>query len=366
MVNTESQIILTTTNEIQGREIDKYLGIVSGESVLGTGVFSEVFASISDLIGAESSVFGEKLKEAKKSAVLYVKNEASKLGADAIVGADIEVGVTANNMFIVSVSGTAVKLKTTGKYQKNSKDVWVVNYCNAISLRFEKTIISARDTMENIMLIIHGVNYGECTIQAIRADIDLITIFDDCISIKGIAFDVIQDDKGGFETPEFEINVPKSELGLIKSIKIYVKRYVCNGKSINAEAYVHEDIISDDLDAGKEKYGKGYFADPAEFDDSWRCICGQINKKSEVCSMCGRAFDTINNGIGSYTHLYEFAIDKKNAIEIYELYKDYISKNPCTEMEKHIDKLKSIADIERMYGNKKNVAIKYIEENISE
>ena len=367
----KSQIIITTTNTIEGKNIEKYLGVVTGQCVLGTGIISEKAAQFADLLGTESLVFGEKLKEAKMRALSDMKEEAHKMGAEAVVGVKLDITIAGYNMCAASANGTAVTIKEpeideqrSKALSKQSKNVWITNYYSDLPFRLENAMITASEESDELRIQIFGVNYGGESIQAIKADVDYITIFDTCISEKDLSFSVNNDDDGNIITPEYFVRVQKSMYEIIKEIKVHIRCFVTDGKPINVEQSTYNDIITDDLAGMKEKYGKKYFADPEDFEDSWECICGHINKKGDACSICGTLFSTYNNGIGLYAHLYGVAIDKKNAIEIYELYKDYIAQNPSEEMSKHLEKLKSLADIERMYGNCKNSALKYIEENI--
>ena len=364
----ENHMIVTTTNAVQGMEIKKYLGVVSGECVLGTGAFSEIFARASDILGEESIEFRDKLKEATKNALSNMQMEASKINADAIVGVNIDINVNISNMFIVSAIGTAVLLKgnETEPHEKKSKNVWITNYYSDIPIRLETAIISVNLKNEKSAINLSGMNYGTQKIQAIRADIDFITIFDDLICEKDLALDVINEDNGKITTPEHELKLHTNDFERIKAAKIHIKCYVIDGKSVNVEQSTYKEIETDDIDAKKEKYGTGYFSDSEEFDGLWKCICGHINPNDSVCKICGRSFSKISSGVDRYAHLYELAAKKSNAIEIYELYREYLSNNPSNEMEPHLEKLKTLASNERLYGNRKKAALKYIEENIFE
>lgn len=103
-------MLVTTTPAIDGRPIRDYLGIVVGEAVLGTSVFRDVFAGLRDLVGGRSGAYEEKMREARDVAIQEMAAEAEKLGADAVVGVDIDYETIGNNMMMVSASGTAVKL----------------------------------------------------------------------------------------------------------------------------------------------------------------------------------------------------------------------------------------------------------------
>lgn len=110
VVEDFSNMPIVTVPEIAGRKIVKYYNIISSEVVIGTGIFSEVSASIDDLFGMTSNAFEKKLSKAKTYAINRLKHQAVSLGANAIIGAKTDYLVTTNNMFMFAVSGTPVIL----------------------------------------------------------------------------------------------------------------------------------------------------------------------------------------------------------------------------------------------------------------
>jgi len=105
-------MITTTTDGIDGRTITGYLGIVSGDAVMGTNIFRDMFAGIRDLIGGRSGSYEKELAKAKALAIEDMIAEAQELGADAIVGVDLDyesIGSNDKSMLMVSANGTAVK-----------------------------------------------------------------------------------------------------------------------------------------------------------------------------------------------------------------------------------------------------------------
>ena len=102
-------MIITTTNTVEGRPASDYLGIVTGEAILGANVFRDIFAGITDILGGRSGAYEQELGKARRTALSEMEDEARALGADAVVGVDLDYEVI-NNMLMVSASGTAVKL----------------------------------------------------------------------------------------------------------------------------------------------------------------------------------------------------------------------------------------------------------------
>lgn len=103
-------MIHSTTPSIEGRTISKYCGVVTGEAVMGTNIFRDMFASIRDIVGGRSGSYEKELKKARDIAFAEITEEATALGANAIIGIDIDYEVLgeSNGMLMVSISGTAV------------------------------------------------------------------------------------------------------------------------------------------------------------------------------------------------------------------------------------------------------------------
>ncbi|WP_044875172.1 heavy metal-binding domain-containing protein [Pseudomonas sp. LFM046] len=103
-------MILSTTPTLEGRAIREYKGIVVGEAILGANVFRDLFAGIRDIIGGRSGAYEKELARAREIAFEELSERAEKLGANAVVGIDIDYEVVGQNgsMLMVSISGTAV------------------------------------------------------------------------------------------------------------------------------------------------------------------------------------------------------------------------------------------------------------------
>lgn len=102
-------MITTTTPSIEGRTITAYKGIVTGEAIMGANVVRDIFAGITDIIGGRSGTYEQKLGQGRETALREMQERAAQLGADAVVGVDLDYEVI-NNMLMVSASGTAVTL----------------------------------------------------------------------------------------------------------------------------------------------------------------------------------------------------------------------------------------------------------------
>lgn len=103
-------MILTTTPSIEGKKIVNYLGIVTSEAVVGANIVRDLFASIRDIVGGRTGSYESVLREAKNSAMQELEEYARQLGANALVGIDIDYETVGSNgsMLMVAASGTAV------------------------------------------------------------------------------------------------------------------------------------------------------------------------------------------------------------------------------------------------------------------
>ena len=103
-------MLITTTPNIEGKRITRYYGIVSGETIVGANIFRDFFASIRDVIGGRSNSYEEVLRKAKNSALREMEEQAMRLGANAVIGVDLDYETVGQNgsMLMVTASGTAV------------------------------------------------------------------------------------------------------------------------------------------------------------------------------------------------------------------------------------------------------------------
>lgn len=104
-------MLVTTTPNIEGKTIVKYHGLVTGEAILGANIFKDFFASIRDIVGGRSEAYEQELQKAKGIAVEEMCQQARALGANAVIGVDLDyetISMGQTNMLMVAASGTAV------------------------------------------------------------------------------------------------------------------------------------------------------------------------------------------------------------------------------------------------------------------
>ena len=105
-----SAVIVTTTPTVEGRSIKSYQGIVTGEAIMGANIFKDLFAGIRDIVGGRSATYERELRKARDLALEEMRQNAAEIGANAVVGVDLDYETVGTNgsMLMVTVSGTAV------------------------------------------------------------------------------------------------------------------------------------------------------------------------------------------------------------------------------------------------------------------
>jgi uncharacterized protein YbjQ (UPF0145 family) len=107
-------MLIVTTNNIEGRNVAEYLGLVTGEAILGANIFRDLFAGIRDIVGGRSAAYERELREAKQIAIREMAEEARERGGNAILAVDLDYETidmgSGGGMLMVSASGTAVRL----------------------------------------------------------------------------------------------------------------------------------------------------------------------------------------------------------------------------------------------------------------
>jgi uncharacterized protein YbjQ (UPF0145 family) len=103
-------MLMSTTSVLDGRPVSRYMGVVTGEAIIGANVFRDMFAAVRDIVGGRSATYERALAEAREIALAEMGKRAEALGANAVIGIDLDYEVLgqSNGMLMVSCSGTAV------------------------------------------------------------------------------------------------------------------------------------------------------------------------------------------------------------------------------------------------------------------
>jgi len=103
-------VIVTTTTVVDGRTVQDYLGIVTGEAILGANAFKDIFAGIRDIVGGRSAAYEKELRRARELALAEMSQQATDRGANAVIGVDIDYETIGDTMLMVTACGTAVRI----------------------------------------------------------------------------------------------------------------------------------------------------------------------------------------------------------------------------------------------------------------
>ena len=103
-------MLISTTSVLDGKPVNRYLGVVTGEAIIGANIFRDMFAAVRDIVGGRSATYERALAEARETALNEMQQRAQELGANAVIGVDLDYEVLGQNngMLMVSVSGTGV------------------------------------------------------------------------------------------------------------------------------------------------------------------------------------------------------------------------------------------------------------------
>lgn len=106
-------MLTTTTNTLQGRDITDYKGLVTGEAILGANLFKDLFAGIRDIVGGRSGAYEQELANARQIAISEMQAQAQSMGANAVIGVDLDYETVGQNgsMLMVTATGTAVVVR---------------------------------------------------------------------------------------------------------------------------------------------------------------------------------------------------------------------------------------------------------------
>ena len=104
-------MLVTTTNSLDGKTIETYHGIVSGEAIMGANIVRDIFASVTDIVGGRSAAYEDKLAEGRKIAIDEMTERARAMGANAVIGVDLDFETIREGMMMCIATGTAVTVR---------------------------------------------------------------------------------------------------------------------------------------------------------------------------------------------------------------------------------------------------------------
>lgn len=224
-----ADIMITTGYDFDGYIIDKYMGVFSGECVLGTGFLSSLGAGFADIFGTNSSMYSEKLKKAKDFAIDQLIKQVLSVGANAIIGLDIDYTSFSDDIMGVIVSGTAVKI-TTSAIKTHLPQILVTNYNPYLPVRPHHIDIFLQNGNCFSRLYITDSYLNELNISVLHTDVNFKTVFGDTISFEDIYFQGFTKERHFFVSNSVKTPISDNLLGIIDSTTVEIKRYINCGE----------------------------------------------------------------------------------------------------------------------------------------
>lgn len=316
---------LTSGFNFENYEITEYLGFCSGECVLGTGFFSSLDASISDLFGINSTSYSSKLKQAREAATNMLIQNAAALGADGIIGLDIDYTTFSSDIMGVIANGTAVKFEHKGKIAPSATKIEIVNYNP--DLEFRIASLSLLSTLEKpaVSATVSGKSLEK--ISAVLADISFFTIFDEEYTVRHVGFANFQLTENFAATISAlaPCNISEDVIPLIKYAKVFIRKYISDNTIVTA----------------------------SDKDCPWSLQTPDVSNDENNNTDFSNYSLSINEYMNSIYHMNSAGEILNYTNSISEENRDFITPEL-------IQLIASCASVERMYGNCKNDCIEKI------
>ena len=301
MNNKNSDIIITSGYNIEGYRIKRYINYISAVTVLGTGFSNSLEATVAEFTGSRSSGYEEKLSEAASSSIRELKRRASAIGANAIIGLDVDY--CSRGVSGVIAGGTAILCEAD---ESQYREMYVYNYNTA--LPFNISCIGYRSAGAGISHIyLKGRVYGSNTLSAIAATIDLYTIFGDKLSPMNVIFPkIIRNQYGAFKTTPVRVQSDVSVFDTVKKAHVYVNKYMINEDTIISDNKDNHliSLSASELQKLRNSLNIDAVRPNSINTDIWECCCGWDNVPgAERCCRCYRTPSGAMEVNGTYMFL---------------------------------------------------------------
>ena len=373
------KIMLTSGFNFEGYEIVEYLGLISSVIVLGTSERDERELRFADKWGIMSDRFSNRLKQAKEIALNELVQQAEAMGSNAIIGINTDFQIFSDNIIGSTANGTAVKIQKIIDFVPENKPIFeklcpVMNFDLSCLVRPFSLFFNTSESGQNYVRL-KFTNYSNAAITNINASVFLLTLYGDKVEIGDLYFSSISPlDKAEFETEDLPIPQLDIPVAIIQSAYVDVKRWIADGQVMAAdgENQLVEKTAEELLDL-KGKFGNDAVTELSVSDDTWTCFCGNVNPSNvNVCPLCHRGSkDVTSTDMGQFLDLstllqtlYVQCEPLKSTREIYEHAKQFNDEHHGCIPQDILNSLSRKADTERMFGNSKGEAIKYLQSEI--
>lgn len=365
----QNNIMMTSGYNFEGYTIKQYLGVCSGECAMGTGFLSSLGAGLADLFGSNSMLYSSKMRNAKAAAINLLQKEAAKMGANAIIGVDIDYTTYSSDIMGVAANGTAVVVEEIRSTPRPTTPTGLVlsfpiqSYntdfpFTPLSIHFAHRNGSTEAWMEYVT--------RTASVAALSISITPIDVFEVPGESNSLTFvSTAPTDAGSEITERIPTTTTWDAIRTAKEVNVTIEKALCNDIVISRNT---EDLpitlAEKDLVTLRKLLGPDAVCNPSRSDCGWICACGKENTdEKRICDRCARAIDSLSfgNDIESQIIFIRKEIETmKNAAEISVFLNDHAAAHPNTIPSELLTQLHQIVQAERIYGNVKSEAIKAV------
>lgn len=337
-------MLITSGFNFEGYRITHYLGFFSGETALGTGVFSEFFASWADFFGTESNSFADKLEEAKHYAMDSLISKVRAAGGNAIIGLDVDYNMFMSNMIGVIANGTAVCVESIGV----EKEEAVTAHLPAMPLDIDAPLRATGLRIAGDSVALEMVLYKGVAPRAVSAEVTLRTAFGEDACMGDIAFlDVAP--------------IPGKDGHWLQSGYARLAKPLPTA-AISATVRILAQMDTDGVDTLRElrrRYGEDAICTFEEDENGWRCVCGMHNPaQSTRCALCSRQKD--GKATALTVEMLAEAEKRQSAAEIWQ----YLAQQGLGQAENTVllmGQLQQLAQAEQQGGSQLGQALRILQ-----
>lgn len=361
-----SDFMLTTGDSFEGYEIVEYLGIVSGEAILGSNFIKGITASMTNVSEQDMA----KVERAREAAEDRMIKMAKKKQADAILGIQAVYTTFEGGSFGGIITGTAVKLREVPKPESPaSKDLVVMNYYERMVPRAVRVSLEGKG--EDVNMRVLFFNYNKDDIQAIRANVELTNVYDERLVIKDLDFVFDKGNVSQITSLPVSAHINVNDMMLLKEARVTISKYAtpraifaCNDTPINVSMSVHR------LESLKQKRGIDAVEKYQTDGMIWTCNCGHVNEAgTDECVVCGRKHDDIKiTTTFNYEEMIDRMREKEYVMELKDILMDYISQGAIDVRYRLqlLEIMESGLQYEKTRGNMKDTVIEKVEKVFEE
>ncbi len=353
------QILVTTGSTFQDYEIAEYLGVITGQGVLGSNFIKSLTATVSDASERED----KKLEKCREDACEKIEAAAEKLGADAIIGMRLTYASCEGGSYGIIASGTAVKIKKKVCLEKTRhKELVVTNYYLRVVPKPVKVILDGN--VREVLMKVQFFNYNLENILAIRANLEFTNLYDERLVIRDIDFTFERGNVSLIEAEATDAKISMNDMLLLKDAKLTINKYATpNGVFAVNDTPVDVTMSAKRLMAFKEKHGIDAVEKYKNDGMIWTCMCGHINEGgSEECQICGRKQSDMRTEVNfNYDDMIRRMRARKSVTEIKDVLMDYIKEIDSKYRLELLEIMESGIQYEKTRGNMTDTVIEKVE-----